>query len=179
MTLRNTNVSYGSVAKVLHWLIFVLVFCMIVFGFLLSYVPKDYAAIAYNTHKLTGLTILCLMVLRLLWALVNAKPQLPQYTPAWRLFVERSIHFLMYAVLIGMPLSGWIGSMAAGRPPHLGSMSFDLPIDQDKAVSSSAFDIHTELAYIIIFLVAIHVLAAVYHHFVLKDNILRRMWFNR
>src|SRR3990167_4238155 len=97
---RNSNTQYGSVAKFFHWVIFLLLFCMIIFGFLLDDIPKDYQGVAYNTHKLTGLTILCLMLLRALWALTNPKPALPSDTKPWQRTAERLVHLLLYLTII-------------------------------------------------------------------------------
>lgn len=175
MGLRNTLIAYGSVAKFFHWLIFFLLLFMIIYGFCLGSIPKAYQAFAYNFHKLTGLTILILMFLRGLWALANPKPILPPDVPLWQQWIERFVHYLLYFVIITMPLAGWIGSVAAGRPPHLGSFQITLPIQENKALSSAAFNVHGIVAVVIIVLVSLHILAALYHHFIKKDNILRRM----
>src|SRR5258708_32579120 len=110
VSFKNTSKSYGSVAKFLHWLIFVLVFCMIIAGFCLGFVPKEYQGTVYNIHKLTGLTILLLMAIRLCWKLVNVKPNLPAKTPGWQRKAERVVHDLLYLFIICMPLAGWIGA---------------------------------------------------------------------
>lgn len=175
MSLRNTIAAYGSVAKFFHWLIFLLLLFMIIFGYFLSSIPKDYQPMAYNIHKLTGITILTLMILRGMWALVNPKPTLPAGTLPWQHSVERAVHFLLYLVVITMPLAGWIGSVAAGRPPHLGNFEFNLPIKQNKIISETALNVHGLIAILIIVLVSVHILAALYHHFIKQDNILRRM----
>lgn len=176
MGVRNTSVSYGSVAKFFHWLIFFLLVGMIIFGYFLEDIPKDYKPVAYNIHKLTGLTILILMLLRGLWALSNPKPLPPFDVPVWQRWAERLVHFLLYAAIIAMPLAGWIGSIASGKPPHLGSFNVSLPIAQDKSLASAAFEVHNTTAIIIIILVSIHILAALYHYFIKKDEILGRMW---
>jgi len=175
MPIRNTFTSYGSVSKFFHWTLFILIASMLIFGFLLSYVPKEYQSIAYSTHKLTGLCILTLMILRLLWTLTNPKPALPPSTPWYEYLAERLVHWTMYAALIVMPLSGWIGSVAANRSPRLGEYIFTLPIEQSKSLMTSSFEVHYTIALIIIGLVSVHILAALFHHFIRKDNVLRRM----
>lgn len=175
MGLKNTENSYGSVAKFLHWLIFLLVFVMIVGGFCLGYVPDDYKGLVYNLHKLTGLTILSLMLIRLGWKLINVKPKLPADTTVWQRRAERAVHDLLYLLIIAMPLVGWIGSSSAGKPPHIGDIALGLPIAQNKELIETMFELHEYIAYGIIFLVSIHVLAALYHHYVKKDDVLRRM----
>lgn len=175
MAIKNTTTSYGSVAKFFHWLIVVLVLGMLVFGYFLDDVPKDYQGVTYNIHKLIGLSILIVIILRALWAMANVKPLLPASLPLWQRSGARIIHLLLYVVLIAMPLAGWIGSSAGGRPPHLGDYKLFFPVDQSKALAEAAFDTHHSLAIIIIVLISLHFLAALYHHFVRKDDVLRRM----
>lgn len=175
MTLRNTTNTYGSVAKILHWLIFLFVLGMLTFGFLLDSIPKPYQGLAYNIHKVNGLIVLALMIIRILWRSVNVKPLLPIDTQPWERFAEQTVHFLLYVTLILMPLSGWIGSSSAGKPPHIGDLALGLPIEKNKALISSAFELHEYLAYAIIALVTIHVLAALFHYLFRRDNVLQRM----
>lgn len=175
MSLRNTHLAYGSVAKFFHWATSVLIILMLVFGFFLEDVPKDYQPTTYNLHKLTGLTILLLMLMRLTWTLMNPKPALPADTLAWQRYAERVVHFMLYLFAILMPLVGWVGSVAGGRPPRVGDFYFNLPIAPNKALAEAAFETHELVAFILIFLISVHALAAMYHHYVKRDNILRRM----
>ncbi len=175
MGLKNTTTSYGSVAKFLHWLIFLLVFVMIVGGFCLDYVPKEYKPVIYNLHKLTGVAILMLMLIRLCWKMINVKPELPANTKPWERKAERIVHDVLYLLIIAMPLVGWIGSSAAGKAPHIGDWSLTLPVPESEAITDVAFEMHEMIAFAIIFVVGIHVLAALYHHYIRKDNILKRM----
>jgi cytochrome b561 len=173
--LKNNSTQYGSVAKFFHWAIFILVGCMLLAGYFMGDIAdKALRGQVINLHKLTGITILILMILRLLWAFVNPRPVLPIDMPKWQKTLAWISHGFLYAVVIAMPLSGWIGSSAAGYAPHLFDWNFLLPI-QNKELSKPAFALHDDLAIIIMALVSIHMLAALYHHFIRKDNILRRM----
>lgn len=176
MGMMNTTRSYGSLAKVLHWLIFVLVFCMIIGGFLLDDVPKEYKGVIFNLHKLTGLTILILMLVRLFWNAMNVKPVLSSDTKPWERRLERAVHGLLYLLIIAMPLAGWIGSSSAGKAPHIGNIIFALPIPQNKSLIDAMFAMHGWIAFGIIGLVTIHIFAALFHHYVKKDDVLRRMF---
>ena len=174
--LTNTASTYGSVSKFLHWLIFLLVTGMLIFGFFLDDIPKDYQGMAYSWHKGTGLTILGLMIIRIVWALINTKPSPVAFTPMWQVFLERLVHWCLYLLLLVMPLAGWIGSVAAGHVPSIAGFAFNLPIAKNKELADLAFSTHNNVALIIIALVSLHVLAALYHHFIKKDNVLMRMW---
>jgi len=177
MSIRNTRSSYGSVAILFHWLIFILVAIMIPLGYFMGDIPDEaMRGQAFNFHKVLGVCILILMLMRVSWAFYSVKPGLPFQTPLWQRVSERCVHFLLYAGLIVMPLSGLIGSVAAGRPPHIYGINIELPISLNKAVASFAFkEIHEPLAIILIVLICIHILAALYHHFIKRDDILRRM----
>jgi cytochrome b561 len=175
MSLHNTSTSYGSIAKFFHWLIATLIIGMLCYGFFLDDFPKDIQPITYNIHKLIGLSILTLITLRLLWAVTNAKPVLPADVGPWQRFAERIFHFLLYMFAFMMPLAGWIGSMAEGRAPHIGDVTLGFAIPKNKALADAAFQIHGNVAIILITLISLHVLAALYHHFIRRDNILVRM----
>ena len=174
--LKNSSTHYGRLAKILHWLIFLLVFVMLIFGYFMDGIQdKTVKSQIFNLHKLTGITILFLMLLRMVWALTNPKPALPLGTPNWQRHLERAVHVMIYAALIAMPISGWVMSIAGGHPPHFFKFQLELPIQQDKAFSKEMFETHSWIAIIIITLVSVHILAALYHHFIKKDDVLRRM----
>lgn len=173
--LKNTFNTYGSIAKIFHWLIFFLIFGMIIFGYSLENISKETQAMAYNLHKLIGLSILCLMLLRIIWALFNPKPLIPLNTRLWERIAERLVHYLLYALVVAMPLVGWVGSSAGGHPPHLGNILIRFPITEDKALAKMFMNLHNSIAILLIILISIHVLAALYHHFIRKDDVLKRM----
>lgn len=176
MSIKNTQTHYGSVAKFLHWLIFTLLLVMIVGGFFMGDLPKEYKGTIYNLHKLTGITILFLMLLRVLWTLTNVKPRLPSHMPTWQRFAMYFVQVGLYILVIGMPLAGWIGSSAVQKYPHIGDFYFKLPVPHERWIAGISFDFHNWIAYTIIAFASVHILAALYHQFILKDNLLRRMW---
>ncbi len=128
-----------------------------------------------NLHKLTGITILILMLLRAGWTWTHPKPSLPFGTPTWQIFCERVVHILLYVCIIAMPVVGWMGSVSEDKAPHLFHWQLMLPLQHNKALSDFYFSIHGVLAIVIIVLVSIHVLAALYHHIILRDTVLMRM----
>lgn len=175
MALRNSETSYGCIAKYFHWLMAILLIGMLIFGFFLDDIPKEYKGLAFTIHKLTGLFILFLAVLRLIWTTINLKPSLPLDILPWQRFFERFIHYSLYVLIIVMPLAGFLGAVAGGRPPRLGPIVFSLPINKSENVSSLAFFFHDKIAILLIIFISIHVLAAFYHHFIKADDVLRRM----
>ena len=174
-SLFNTGSAYGPISKFFHWVISVLVILML-FTYFLDDIPnKVLRGEFFNAHKLTGLTILSLMVLRLIWTLCNRKPSLPN-TRLWERCAEQLVHWSLYLALFLMPIAGWIGVSAGGHPPHLGKHYLSLPIAKSDSLSDLAFSVHNTVAIIIIVLLSLHVLAALFHYFIKKDNVLQRMW---
>lgn len=175
--IKNTITAYGSVTRFFHWTIFFLVLVMVPLGFLMIGIEdKELKGQVINIHKLIGLLILSLMLMRAFWALINIKPLLPFATPFWEKVAERFVHYLLYLGLFLMPLSGWLGSSWGGKPPHIGNFNINFPVSPNKDMAGFSFEyIHQPLALVLIALISIHVLAALYHHFVRRDDILRRM----
>ena len=176
MSLKNSTSTYGSITKILHWLIFLFVIVLLFVGYFAQDIgDKSIRSNIINMHKLLGLVVLFLMLFRALWVLVNVKPALPAETPPWQRIIERIIHLLMYIVLIAMPISGWVMTSANRKPPHFFSWILSLPVPNSKSIGNNAWQVHQTIAIIIIVLVSIHVLAAFYHYFIKKDNVLQRM----
>jgi len=181
MTYRNSTLRYGSVAIFFHWLIAFAVIGMLMLGFFMDVFPKgNIRSEAINIHKLIGLTILCLVILRLTWALTNVKPPFPAGLPTWQRYAERIAHVLFYILLLTIPMAGWIMSTASGKAPHFFHVSLPAPgILKNEKVSDFFWTIHSKFAWVILVLIIIHALAALRHHFIIKDDVLRRMWFKK
>lgn len=170
------NTRYNSFSKFLHWLLALLIITLLFIGyFMFDITDKPRLLQVINIHKLTGLTILILMIIRAAWALNHPKPPLSKDTPLWQRFAERVVQISFYVVLIAMPLAGWIMSCAAGHCPQLFSYQIVLPVPHDKAIAHAFEAVHNTLAIVLIVLISIHVLAAFYHFFIKKDDVLQRM----
>lgn len=177
MGLRNTALNYGSVSKILHWLIFIFVTVMIIVGNFMDDIPdKLIRGTVFMAHKWLGLFVLTLMILRVIWALLNPKPQLPYHLPKFQQFGAHAMHVTLYLLLIAMPLTGWIMSSAAGKAPALFGYALAFPgIPVDKPLSSLNATLHFYLGWTIVVLVSLHSVAALKHHFIDKNNVLKRM----
>lgn len=177
MPIKNNLEQYGSITRLFHWTIAILVIGMITLGVVMGNIDdKAIRGELYSIHKSFGLLILGLMILRLLWRLNNPTPLLPNHLPSWQKLAAHANHWLLYITLICMPISGLIMSTAAGYPPKFFNLfTVALPIAKNKALSSIAGDIHEILAWVISALIVIHLLGALKHHFIHKDNVLKRM----
>ena len=179
MALRNTHKTFGSVAKFFHWLIAILVIGMLCVGASLSYIPSGATkTLIIQAHKSTGVTVLILMILSLLWRQINPHPVFPNTMKKWEKLLARWVHWLLYLAVIAMPISGIVMSYAAGYPIKLWWIyPLNLPwIPQNKTLATFANSAHGYIAVTIVALVILHTLGALKHLFISKDGIFQRMW---
>jgi len=177
MSTKQDVKTYSSGSIFFHWIVALLVIIMLIFGFFLDSIPDQYAPTAYMMHKSVGLTILALMLMRLLWIIHSGRPPLPASTPVWEIILARSVQYALYFFVILMPLTGWTMSVAAGKIPVFFGL-FKVPfldLRPDEALAKSLAEAHEAIALIIIGLLILHVAGALKHHFIDKDNVLKRM----
>lgn len=175
--LRNTHGEWGALAKGFHWLIAVLVLIMIALGFIATNLPRGPLRLElFMWHKSTGVLILALMTVRIAWRLVNPVPISPPGLSTWEHLAARVVHWLLYAALFVMPISGYVTSAAANSPVVFYRL-FPLPllVAPDRNLHELAEEIHIWTAYFVIALLVLHIAAALRHHFVLRNDVLKRM----
>lgn len=166
---------YSTVSLVLHWLIAALVIGQVV---LISLHEAEDGPDPYiMLHKSGGATILILTLIRIGWRLANPALPLPVTTPRWQKVAARATHVLFYVVLLVMPLTGWIAGSAVGRGfEYYGLFDFPLlPVGGGRDTAGMMMDIHETVVKGLYVLIALHVLGALKHHFVDRDNVLHRM----
>jgi cytochrome b561 len=172
-----TQKSYGTISKALHWGIGITVIAMITIGFLMADMsdsPLKWKLFFY--HKATGFTILWLAVIRLWWRLRNPVPTQPNSMPQWQVFLSDVTLWILYALMFIMPLSGITLSIMGGYTvDYFGMFTIPAIFKGATEMSQIGFMIYTYGAYALIGLVTLHVLAALYHHFIRKDHVLKRM----
>jgi cytochrome b561 len=176
MALRNTTRRWGWVAQLLHWLIVVLIIVQVTLASLADDAPPLKKLGLLARHKSVGLTILALAILRLAWRWINPTPELPTTLKPYERALARFTHAMLYLLLFAMPLSGWMMSSARGFPVSWFGL-FQLPdlVPKDKALYEGLLATHATLACVLGAVVALHVAAALKHHFYLRDDTLRRM----
>jgi cytochrome b561 len=183
MLLRNTFDRFGLVAITLHWLTLVLLIGSFMLGLSLLDMPLSPRKLQfYSWHKWFGVTVFLVTILRLGWRHLNPVPEQPTGTPRWRHLLASLSHGALYAIIIIMPLTGWIMSATLNFPVvFLGFIQLPNPFGVDPAVGAAMQSVHNALAITLLIIIAVHSAAALYHHFMLRDNVLRRMlpWPNR
>jgi cytochrome b561 len=187
MTATNTQLRYGTVAIAFHWIIAALILANIGLGLYFADLPRSdpnkFELVQF--HKSIGLTVLTLSALRVVWRVVNPVPALPSDMNAFLHAVARGSHYLLYFLIIAIPLSGWmlVSSSPLGLPtnyfhlfswPNLWFLS-ELPRAQKIPLRENFDNVHVFLAWSAIVLIPIHVAGALYHHFIHRDEILKRM----
>lgn len=168
---------YSQLSLILHWLIAVLVIGQIALIMAHDATEGDLSRSLVMLHKSVGLSILVLTLVRLGWRIANPAIPLPPELPHWQRLMARATHVLFYVVLIGMPLGGWAASSAAGRDiDFFGLFNWPLlPISGGREVAGQLMDAHEMAAKLLYVLLALHILGALKHHFVDRDNVLHRM----
>jgi cytochrome b561 len=169
--------SWSAPAKFFHWLIAALILVQIALGIAaVTWALSPAKLSLFVWHKSLGMLILGLVALRLLWRLTHAVPALPPGTPDWERTAAHASHFLLYVLLVAIPVSGWVLASASGIPF---SIFWQIPLPAivavDKETTEIAARIHFWLLAVFVPLLVVHIAAALRHHYVKRDDVLRRM----
>ena len=178
MPLKNTADRWGGVSQGFHWLIVALILVLGIVGLTMGELPKTPKYFwVYTLHKSFGITVLALMMLRLGWRLYAGAPAPVAGTPGWQQALASATHWLLYALALAMPLSGWLYDSASGLRPFKFFGLFAMPklVAPDDALKASSHALHEWGFWLLIALVAMHAGAAFYHHVFQRDATLARM----
>ena len=178
MQWRNSAERYGVVAQLFHWVIVVLIVTQFVLINQAEDLPRGIQQLAVMArHKSVGMTVLMLATLRILWRLAaGVAPALPDKTPGWQRLSAKLTHVALYVLLFAMPLSGWLMSSARNFPVSwFGVFTFPDLVEPSKPVFNAMHETHEVLATALFVLAILHIVAALKHPFVDRDNVLRRM----
>jgi cytochrome b561 len=170
-----------------HWVIAAAILFMLWLGPFMASLPETDPRQfpLFQVHKSIGLTILLASLARLAWRLLNPVPSLPGGMPRWERVAARTVRGLFYVLMIGVPLLGWatVSSAPLGIPtmwfgllewPHIPFLAA-LPRADKRVIEPFLMDTHAILAFAMLALVVLHVLAALKHHFRDRDNVLKHM----
>ena len=177
MTFRNTSRAWGALSKTLHWLIVLLIINQWVIGARADSLPLGAAKLqAISWHKSFGMTILALAIIRLVWRWMNPVPTLEGLAKTWEQVLARLSHFLLYALIFAMPLSGWLMSSARNFPVSwFGLFQFPDLVAPDKGLYEVMNRVHHLLFSALVVVALLHIAGALKHQFVDKNEVLKRM----
>jgi cytochrome b561 len=168
--------SYGRGAIAFHWTVAALVVWVGILGLLHDSWPKRSHLFWINIHALSGMVLWLLVIARYGWRVAHPAPGLPAHLgPAYRRF-SQAAHISLYALLFVTPIIGIVTFIWHGRVLNLGLFAVNFGVRSDRAFFEPTEDLHGYLAYALFALAAMHIAAALWHHFVMRDGILRRMW---
>ncbi len=177
MIRRGKAARYGGVAKLLHWLTALLILVIVPVGLVMTRLDGGpLQDRLFTLHESTGITILVLTVLRFLWRIGHGAPTHSTALAPIEVAASGAVHWLLYALLILMPVSGYI-FVVAGDFPITWFDLFQVPrfLAKDEALSKLGETAHLTLQYAVYGAVGLHVAAALHHHFFKRNDVLSRM----
>jgi len=169
--------QYTRTAVSLHWLIALLIFAAFPLGLYMHDLPlSPHKLRMYSYHKWIGITVLLFAVIRLYWRTTHRPPAMPDTMQQWEKFAAESVHYLLYALIFIIPVSGWLMSSAMGfQTVWFGVLPLPDLVNKDKALADLLHEAHEMLNYGLLGLLLGHVGASIKHHFIERDDILVRM----
>jgi len=180
MQLKNSSNQYGILSKFFHWSIALLVLFQFYLGLWTVWMLPQKSPTAHfyidGLHKPLGILVCGLAILAILWKLINQHPTFPNTMPLWEKIIARLTHALLYLLVLIMAFTGTIMSTANGTPPDFfGLFQFPNFIEKNMKMAETFFTLHKYTAYLLLALIALHILAALKHHFIDRDVVLKRM----
>ena len=177
MGMTNTRDRYGTLSIAMHWLMFLLLVAVYACMELREFYPKgsDPREALKSWHFTLGITVFGLVWLRLALRLFQAVPAITPQPARWQDILGKLVHLALYAFMIGMPVLGWLILSGEGKPVPFYGLELPGLIAENEALAESIEEIHTTIGELGYYLIGLHTLAALFHHYFLKDNTLKRM----
>ncbi|MDR1967909.1 MAG: cytochrome b [Burkholderiaceae bacterium] len=177
MNWRNTSKRYGCLSVGLHWLTLLLMAAVYAFVELHELFPKDTPERAFMmyAHFSLGLLVMVLTLARLGLRWSAPTPRIEPPIPHWQAVFSQLVHGLLYLLLLGLPLVGWMMVSASGRPVLFFGIELPALLDSNRALSKLLKEVHETIGTLGYALIALHAAAALVHHYVMHDNTLTRM----
>ncbi|KAF3997477.1 cytochrome b [Glaciimonas immobilis] len=169
--------AYSAPAKIFHWLIVLLLIVQYTIGWLMPDVGRDTQPIGLiSWHLSIGSLIVLVVVARLLWRWTHPAPAALKTTSLFLQQIAHFTHVILYALLIAFPLMGWANASSRGWPVSLFGVVPLPPLSpKGSSVGHLLGDAHQLTVWILLALVGLHIVAALYHHLIVKDDTLKRM----
>jgi cytochrome b561 len=171
------NTHFTPIAKGLHWLMALMILGLWAMGFYMADLPLSPEKLQfYSWHKWAGVTVFLLVWLRLLWRVTHRPPAYPGTMTPLQQSLAHAGHLVLYVLMVVIPLSGWLMSSAKGvQTVWFGVLPLPDLLSRDKELGKQLAELHSALNIGLLILVGGHAAAALFHHLVHKDDILRRM----
>lgn len=178
----NTENKYTRVAVLLHWAIGLLILAQIALGFWMEGLPKTPPGLRagwFNLHKSIGIVVGLLVLVRIYWRVTHRPPELPSSLAVWQKKLSHAAHHLLYVLMVLIPVSGFMGSAYSKYPIKFFGLELPKFFEYDHDLKEFYGEIHETTVWVLIAVLALHILAALKHRLIDKDTILQRMSFKR
>lgn len=161
----------------LHWLVLALMVAVYVTMEFRGMFPKgsDPREAMKNWHYMLGLSVFVLVWLRLVLRLIYPYPAIHPLPPKWQTLLASAVHIALFAFMIAMPLLGWMSLSAGGKPVLFAGLQLPALIAENKPLAKQLHEIHETIGLVGYYLIGLHAAAALFHHYFMRDNTLRRM----
>jgi cytochrome b561 len=175
--LKNSAQRYGSVAIALHWITVLLLIGVYTCIFLHEEFARgsDMRALLKTWHFTLGLTVFSLVVVRLIWRGLNVQPTIVPPLARWQHYLATLVHWLLYGFMLILPLAGWLMLSAADSSIPFWGLELPALVEPDKALAKSIHQKHVLAGTIFYWVIGVHAVVALLHHYVFADNTLKRM----
>ena len=175
MKIFNSNSEYGLLAKLFHWLTFIVLIAQVPFGFYLVGLEfSDERIELENIHILVGITVFYLTLFRLIWKLLNPGPSATRSFFKGQIFIGKANHFLLYVSIFTITISGILKKLYMGETLNFIFFKYGF-VKDNFSLADTYYEIHIYANYLLLALVALHILAVILHHFIFKDKILNKI----
>jgi cytochrome b561 len=177
--MRNSATSWGWPSKLFHWVAALAILILLLHGWWMTHMtPRPERAANYVWHAAIGYDLLALLILRLLWRWVNPVPAMPAALKPWEVMAARAGHIGLYLLMFAAAVSGWALAGTGRRPWDLDMFGVQIPpIVTDRTLHGPLEDWHMYLSYALAALVVVHIVGALRHHLIKRNDVMRRMWF--
>lgn len=168
---------YSGLSIAMHWLMVLLIAAVYACIELREYYPRgsDIREGLKTWHFMLGLTVLALVLIRIVARLAAPPPPITPAPPAWQALLARFVHLALYVLMIGMPIAGWLILSASGKPVPFFGLELPALMAESKAAAERIEELHETVGVIGYYLIGLHALAALFHHYFVKDDTLARM----
>ena len=175
MQVFNSYSKYGLLAKLFHWVTFIVLLAQVPFGFYLVGLEfSDERIELENIHILVGITVFYLTLFRLIWKFFNPNPTESKSFFKGQILIGKVNHLLLYLSIFAITISGMLKKLYMGET--LNFFFFKYGFEKDNFLLADAFyEVHIYANYLLLVLVTLHILAVVVHHFIFKDKILNKI----
>lgn len=169
--------SYSSLSIALHWLMLLLIVAVYACINLREFYPRgsDIREAFKMWHFMLGLSVFLLVLVRIVARVTGRTPAITPQPPKWQNIIAKVTHLGLYALMIGMPIGGWLILSASGKPIPFFGLELPALVAPNKDFAGQIKEIHETFGTVGYYLIGLHAAAALFHHYFVKDNTLRRM----